>query len=93
MLIKLNSVFKMENVSQCKIQYDENKTWQNQAREMNLIIWFKTGIYIVDFDQQMNAWACVHMVENDKKPLKMMKKVPFSSCAQEAHEKTHEFSS
>ena len=35
------------------------------------------------FDQQMHACAC--MVENDKKHWKMMKKVPFPSCAREAH--------
>ena len=33
----------------------------------------------------MHACACVHMVENNKKRLKIIKKVLFSSYAQEAH--------
>ena len=37
------------------------------------------------FDQQTHACACVHMVENNEKRLKIIKKVLFSSCAQETH--------
>ena len=39
------------------------------------------------FDQQTHACACICMVKNDKKHLKIMKKVPFSSCAWEAHKR------
>ena len=42
---------------------------------------------VVYFDQQTHACACVRMVENNNKHLIMMKKVPFSSCTQEAHER------
>ena len=42
---------------------------------------------VVYFDQRMHACACVCMVENDQKHSKMSKKVPFSSCTQEAHER------
>ena len=42
---------------------------------------------VVYFDQQKHACACVCMVEHDKKHSKMMKKVPFSSCTWEAHER------
>ena len=37
--------------------------------------------------------ACIRMVENDKKHLKMMIKVPFSSCTRETHERLALFSS
>ena len=40
---------------------------------------------VVYFDQQTHACACICMVENDEKHWKMMKKVPFLSCAREAH--------
>ena len=38
---------------------------------------------VLYFDQRMNAWVC--MVVNNEKRLKIFKKVPFSSCAREAH--------
>ena len=41
--------------------------------------------YVVYFDQRMHACSCVSMVENDKKHLKIMKKVHFPSCTQKAH--------
>ena len=40
---------------------------------------------VVYLDQHMHACACVRMIENDKKHLKLIKKVPFASCAPEAH--------
>ena len=40
---------------------------------------------VVYFDQRKHACACVRMVENVQKHLKMSKKVPFSSCARDAH--------
>ena len=40
---------------------------------------------VVYFDQQMHACACISMVENNEKHSKMMKKLPFPSCAREAH--------
>ena len=40
---------------------------------------------VVYFDQQMHAYACVHMVENNKKMLENYQKLLFSSCAQETH--------
>ena len=39
--------------------------------------WSRHWGVVVYFDQQMHACACVPMVENDKKHLKMMKKVFF----------------
>ena len=41
---------------------------------------------VVNFTQQTHACACVRMVQNNWKHPKISKKVPFSSCAQEAHE-------
>ena len=40
---------------------------------------------VVYFNQQTHACTCVRMVNNNEKHWKMMKKVPFPSCAQEAH--------
>ena len=37
------------------------------------------------FDQQMHACACICMFKNDQKHLKIIKKLPFSSCIPEAH--------
>ena len=45
----------------------------------------KQTTFVVYFDQQSHACACVRMVENDHKHKKMMKKVYFPSCVQEAH--------
>ena len=42
-------------------------------------------MFVVYFDQQMHACACVRMIKNDEKHCRMMKKVPFPSCPQEAH--------
>ena len=41
---------------------------------------------VVYLDQQAHAWACVCMVENDRKHSKNRVKVPFSACVREAHE-------
>ena len=43
------------------------------------------NMFVVYFDQQMHACACVRIVENDQKHWKMKKKVPFPSCVLEAH--------
>ena len=43
--------------------------------------------HVVYFNQQTHTCACVRMVKNDKKHSKMSKKVLFSSCAREAHER------
>ena len=40
---------------------------------------------VVYFDKRTHACTYVCMVENNKKHSKIMKKVPFSSCIQEAH--------
>ena len=40
---------------------------------------------VVYFDQQTHACTCICMVENDKKRLKMIKNILFSSCVREAH--------
>ena len=40
---------------------------------------------VVYFDQQTLACTCVCMFENEEKHLKIMNKVPFPLCAQEAH--------
>ena len=45
---------------------------------------------VVYFDQQMHACACIGMVENNENHSKMMKKVPFPSCAREAHKRLTE---
>ena len=37
------------------------------------------------FDQQTHACACVHMVKNNEKHLKMIKKVLLSSYTRETH--------
>ena len=37
------------------------------------------------FDQQTHACACIHMVENNEKRLKIIKKVLFSLYARETH--------
>ena len=42
---------------------------------------------VLYFDQQMHACACVRMVENYKKHLKMMKKIPLSSSTWEKRRK------
>ena len=42
---------------------------------------------VVYFNQQMHACACIQMVKNDNKHSKKMNKVPFSTCAREAHER------
>ena len=40
---------------------------------------------VVYFDQRTHACAYIHMVENNEKHLKIIKKVLFSSYAQETH--------
>ena len=40
---------------------------------------------VVYFDKQTHVCACVRMVVKNEKHWKMMKKVPFPSCAREAH--------
>ena len=42
-------------------------------------------IFVVYFDQQMHMQACVCMVETNKKCLKMITNILFSSCVIEAH--------
>ena len=42
-------------------------------------------LHVVYFNQLRHACTCVCMVENDQNHSKMSKKVPFSSCAWEAH--------
>ena len=69
--LKLDFNFKIWNKwSRKTLQIDVGLTWDEK----------KNCIYVVYFDQQTHAWACVRMVENNKKHSKMMKKVPFSSC-------------
>ena len=42
-------------------------------------------VNVMYFDQRTHAWASVHMVENNKKRLKIIQKVLSSSYAREAH--------
>ena len=42
---------------------------------------------VVYFDQRTYAYACVHMVENNEKRLKIVKEILFSSYARETHER------
>ena len=43
---------------------------------------YKSVLYL---DQWTHACACIRMVENDQKHLKISKKVPIISCTREAH--------
>ena len=45
----------------------------------------KTELGCCVFRPEPHTWACVCIVENNRNHLKIMKKVPFSSCIQEAH--------
>ena len=49
------------------------------------IVSFTAFCNAIYFDQQTHACTCVHMVENDEKISKIMKKVPYPSCVPEAH--------
>ena len=63
---------------------EEKLTRTGWRSHIELLKW-KVGTIVVYFNQQTHACTCVRMVENDQKHSKMSKKVPFSSCAREAH--------